>query len=133
MKVKELITQLLDFDQDAEIVMTLDHDNYKEISMCWSSPAEGMKKKDSTKIYLEPKGYGMEDFPTLDIAKMRFNDSNFTFMELYRNGAVKESDIDVYIDEWHEGISSVTLQNFIGMNDEEWSSYLTGVNLSELK
>lgn len=124
MKVKNLITKLLDFDQDAEILIDINGDEKVDIDLSWYAPAEGMEKKDSTTVFLEPKGFGMEEQPTP-------NDSNSTFMDLYRNGLIKENDIDVYIDEWHNGLSKKELYSFLGLTQKEWGVYLRDGGLPE--
>lgn len=46
------------------------------------------------------------------------------FMKLYREGIIKESAMDDYIHEWHNGDSELELHEFLGMTEDEYKVFI---------
>jgi hypothetical protein len=57
------------------------------------------------------------------------------FMDLYMLEMETEDGIDDYIDDWHNGISDLTLAQYLGMSDEEYSLFAEsgGLSLKQIK
>jgi hypothetical protein len=47
------------------------------------------------------------------------------FMTAVMNGDVHIDAVDDYIDAWHNGDSNVSLQDYLGMTDEEFDLFVT--------
>ena len=56
MKIRDFIKFLMDFNMDAEIVVTTgnNYDNYEEMDITWGGPSyrDGSNKKDAEYIYI---------------------------------------------------------------------------------
>jgi len=55
---------------------------------------------------------------------MIYKKTKKTFMELLRRGKVSSSDIDNFIDIWHESNSELTLHEFLGMTEREYKQWV---------
>jgi hypothetical protein len=49
------------------------------------------------------------------------SEANPTFIDLALNGDVLPSEIDDYVDEWHDGPSTLELYEFLGLTFEEYT------------
>jgi hypothetical protein len=60
------------------------------------------------------------------------SDNRDTFMALALSGEVLSSEIDDYVDEWHDSDSDLEIYSYLGMTPDEYSLWLTNPDYIDL-
>lgn len=47
-----------------------------------------------------------------------------TFLDLVLTGEARQDDIDDFVDQWHDGDTSYSLAEFLGMSDDEYALWV---------
>ena len=47
-----------------------------------------------------------------------------TFLDLVLTGKAHQDDIDDFVDQWHDGYTSCSLAEFLGMSDDEYALWV---------